>query len=161
LMLSTHLGFCSVLRHVSHLSFKILKTFLSCSLDHQFGDSEAMRYATLAQQSVPPGAPTPLPEDMLRLPPARELKLSLPRFVVHLQNLLPVTRTTSKTLCKASERRCQGNYKRNGKKHVLHGRCSSSKCLQNACGLTKNGTLARVREFGEGTGVCETYCNFT
>ena len=70
-----------------------------------------------------------------------ELNLSLPRFVVHLQSLLPVTRTTSETLCKGSERRWQGNYKRNRKKYALHGRHSSSKWLRNARGLTKNRTL--------------------
>src|SRR6266849_5362119 len=67
-----------------------------------------------------------------------ELNLSLPRFVVH---LLLTTRTTSETLCKESERRWQGNWNRNRKKHALHGRHSSSKCLRNACGLTKNWTL--------------------
>jgi hypothetical protein len=45
--------------------------FLSCSLDHQPGDSEVTRDATLVRQSVPPGAPTPLPEDMLQLPPEK------------------------------------------------------------------------------------------
>src|SRR5260370_6950618 len=70
-----------------------------------------------------------------------ELNLSLPRFVVHLQSLLPATQTTSETLCKASERRWQGSSKQSGKRHALHGRHSSSRCLRNARGLTKNGTL--------------------
>jgi hypothetical protein len=37
--------------------------------DRQFGDSEARRDATLARQPGAPGAPAPLPEDMLGLPP--------------------------------------------------------------------------------------------
>jgi hypothetical protein len=39
--------------------------------ERQFEDSEARRNATLARQPVPPGAPAPLPEDMLGLPPER------------------------------------------------------------------------------------------
>ena len=39
--------------------------------DRQFEDSEARRDATLVRQPVPPGAPAPLPEDMLGLPPER------------------------------------------------------------------------------------------
>ncbi len=42
--------------------------------DRQFEDSEARRdelVSTLARQPVPPGAPAPLPEDMLGVPPER------------------------------------------------------------------------------------------